>query len=299
MEPIKVTFLGTSSAVPTKNRNHSAVLLEYRNEMILVDCGEGTQRQFAYAKKNMQRLTRILITHWHGDHIIGLPGLLQTLFMNNYPKTLHLYGPKGTVQWFERLRPFCGTNLINIKIHEVNEGFFINEKDFCIEAKEMQHGIPSLAYAFVIKEKHRLDKKKIKKLKLPNNHLLGKLQAGQDIVWKGKKISAKSVSYVEKEKRVTIIMDTQYNNKAVEIAKNSDLLLAESSFMDSEKDKAAEYKHMTDKEAATIAKKAKAKKLALTHLSQRYQHNTSPMLKEARSVFKNTIIPNDLDSVII
>ena len=104
MEKIKITFLGTGNAVPTKQRNHTAILIEFKNEHILIDCGEGTQRQFKYAEISPAKLTRLLITHWHGDHILGIPGLFQTLAMNDYQKTLFIYGPKSTKRKLDLLQ---------------------------------------------------------------------------------------------------------------------------------------------------------------------------------------------------
>ena len=163
----------------------------------------------------------------------------------------------------------------------------------------MSHGTPTLAYSFTIKDKLRLDKKKIKKLKLPNSPLLAKLQSGEDIIFNKKKVKAKDVTYKEEGKKLAIILDTSMNANIEKIAKNSDLLITESTFLDKEAEKAKEYKHLTAKQAAEIAKKAKAKKLILTHISQRYEHNLPEVEREARKVFKNTLVVKDLDSVEI
>jgi len=117
---ISVTFLGTSQAIPTATRNHTAILMHYKEENILVDCGEGTQRQFRKLKLNPCKITRILITHWHGDHVLGLPGLFQTLELNNYSKTLHIYGPKGTKKYIKEINNlFIHSGKLKIKVHEV------------------------------------------------------------------------------------------------------------------------------------------------------------------------------------
>ena len=130
-EKINLTFLGTSQAIPTAKRNHTSILLQYKAENILIDCGEGTQRQFRKAKLNPCKLTRILITHWHGDHILGLAGLLQTLLLNGYSKTMYIYGPKGTKQdlsaLIDLLVPY---NKIPLVVQEVSEGKFLETKDF-------------------------------------------------------------------------------------------------------------------------------------------------------------------------
>jgi ribonuclease Z len=297
MDKIKITFLGTGDAIPTKKRSHSAILLSYRNENILVDCGEGTQRQFRIANISPTKITKILITHWHGDHILGLPGLLQTLAASNYPRTLEIYGPKGTEYYYSLLNKIFNLNL-KVLIKEVS-GIFFQTSDFQLEAKPMDHQTPTNAYSFTIKDKTRLDRKKIKALKLPNSPLLGQLQKGKSISWKGKTISPKQVSYSEKGKKVTFILDTAENKNALELAKLSDLLIIESTFSAEEKQKAEDYKHLTSSQAAQTAKKAKVKSLILTHLSQRYDNKQHQILSEARKTFKNTKIVKDFDSLEI
>src|SRR5574344_1407168 len=133
-EKINVTFLGTGSAVPTARRNHPAVLLQYKDENLLFDCGEGTQKQFRIAKLNPCKITRIFISHWHGDHVFGLPGLLQTLALNNYSKTLYIYGPRGTKQFidlYEKLYIGKG-NSFQIETKELSSGKIFEEKEFKI-----------------------------------------------------------------------------------------------------------------------------------------------------------------------
>jgi len=164
-------------------------------------------------------------------------------------------------------------------------------------ALPMNHGTPSLAYAFMIKDKLRLNKSKIKKLKLPNSPLLGKLQKGEDITHNGKKIKARDLTYLEEGRKVAFILDTAPNSNTTKIAKNATLLICESSFTKDTESEAQEYLHLTSEQAATIAKKAKVKQLALTHISQRYEHFTRPILEEAQKVFKNTKIAKDLEVI--
>ncbi|MEK6825589.1 MAG: ribonuclease Z [Nanoarchaeota archaeon] len=299
MEPITITFLGTGNAVPTTLRGHTGILLTHKDENLLFDCGESIQRQFRFAHLSPTKITRLFITHWHGDHILGIPGILQTLAMSDYTKTLKVYGPPGTKRFFALIEELLLHIRIPLHIQEVKDGTIVDEKEFKIEAKAMSHGIPAYAYAFIIKDKIRLDKKKIRKLKLPNSPLLGQLQAGKDIIHNGKTIKAKSLTYVEKGKKVTIILDTEMNPKTVEIAKDSDLLITESTFAKEEEKRAKEYKHLTATQAATIAKKAKAKQLILTHISQRYEHVPQIIEKQAKKIFKNTRIAKDLDVVTV
>lgn len=299
METIKLTFLGTGSAIPTKGHNHPAILASFANENILIDCGEGTQRQFRIAELNPMKLTRILITHWHGDHILGLPGLFQTLALSDYQKTLKVYGPKGTRRFMQIIQELIFNYHINLEIHEIENGIIVNEKDFKIEAAQMHHGIPTLAYSITLKDRIKLNKKKLKKFKLPNSPILGELASGKNITFKGKKIKAKDVAYIDKGKKLTIVMDTSYNKNAIELAKNSDILITESSFSAEELAKSQEYKHLTAPQSAEIAKKSKSKHLILTHLSQRYEHNPKVIEKESKKVFKNVRIVKDLDIIKI
>ena len=295
---IPIYFLGTSQAIPTAKRNHTAVLLQYKNENILVDCGEGTQRQFRKAKLNPCALTRILITHWHGDHVLGLPGLLQTLALNNYNKTLHIYGPRGTKRFMDLLYSlFVPRGKVKLQVQEIQSGKFLETSDFILEAYEMKHGTPTLAYSFIEKNKLRLDKSKLKKFNLPHSPLLGELQQGKSIKYKGKIIRAKDVAYKQSGKKITFILDTAINSNCYKAAEQADLLISESTFLeDSENGKslAKEYKHLTAKQAAEIAKKSKVKELFLTHISQRYQANESKILNEAKKLFKNTKLAEDL-----
>tara|TARA_Y100000310_G_scaffold155920_1_gene155344 strand:+ start:107 stop:1015 length:909 start_codon:yes stop_codon:yes gene_type:complete len=298
-EKIKLTFLGTSSAVPTSRRNHTAILLQYKSEMILIDCGEGTQRQFRKAKINMCKLTKILISHWHGDHVLGLCGLLKTMIMNGYNKELEIYGPKGTKR---KIREYLDMFLIkpkdlNLKVYEVEKGIFFDNEKFILDSLPMDHGIVTNAYSFIVKEKKRLDKKKLKKLGIPNSSLIGELVKGKVVKIKGRKIDGKKLIYKEKEKKITFVIDSRYNDNAVKLSNKSDLLICEASFSKNEEDLAKHHGHMTSKEASTIAKKAKAKKLALIHLSQRYDANPKLILKEAKETFKEVFIPEDLDRI--
>lgn len=294
---IKITFLGTSDAVPTATRNHTAILLTYEGENILIDCGEGTQRQFKKAKINPCKLTRLLISHWHGDHVLGIPGLLQTLALNKYNKSLKVYGPKNTKSFMKKiLDTFVFRGKQALEIEEIN-GKFVNEKDFYLEAEKMSHGIPCNAYVFVKKGQVRIDKKKLEKTNLPQIPLLQKLKQGKNISYKGKMYLAKNLTFKEEDKKIAFVFDTSMNKNITPFVKDSDILICESTFASEMQEKANEYKHLTSLQAAEIAKKAKVKKLILTHISQRYERDKKKILDEARKIFKNSFLAEDLETL--
>jgi ribonuclease Z len=297
----KVIFLGTSEATPTAKRGQIALFLKYKNENILIDCGEGTQRQMKIAKISPTKITRIFITHWHGDHVFGLPGLIQTLALNNYSKILKIYGPRGTKKFMNfLLKIFIFREKLKTEIHELNkEGKFIDEKDFYIETYKMKHFTPCLAYRFIEKDKRKIKPSFVKKIP---GLLLGKLQSGENIKYKGKRITAKQATFLKSGKKIAFILDTLYNEKCIKIAKDADILISEATFLDSEhSDKAKERGHLTAKQAGIIARKAKCKELYLLHLSQRYTSNKKEqkILEEAKKQFKKTKIAEDFMRISI
>lgn len=299
VEKIRITFLGTGSAIPTEKRNHPSIFLEYKEHGILFDCGEGTQRQIRKAKLNPCKISKIFISHWHGDHVLGLPGLIQTLSMNGYNKILEIYGPKGTYRMMEAYSQLFlkKGNSISINVHEISEEK-IKEEDFFIESIEMEHDATCLAYSFNIQNKIRIDKEKLEKLKIPSGPLIAELQKQKTIEFDGKKIDGKKITYLEEGKKISYVTDTKENKKILEFIKDSDLVISEATYLDSEKEIAKDYKHLTARQIAEITKKSKSKKLALIHLSQRYE-NPKEILEEARKIFKNVIVPSDFDSVLV
>jgi len=300
-ERIELTFLGTGSAIPTKRRNHPAMLLKYKAENILIDCGEGTQRQFRKASLNPCKVSKILITHWHGDHVFGLPGILNTLRLNGYNRKLEIYGPKGSKEWVRKYMDLVGKRGedLDMKVIEVKSGVIFEDKDFFIECAEMDHDCPSVAYSFVVRDKMRLDREKLKKLKVPNSPLVGELAKGKAVTINGKKINGKKLLYKEDERKVSFIMDTRHNLNAVKLSKGANLLVVESTYSKEESEELLDKRaHLSSVEAAGIGKKAKVKNLALIHLSQRYEGIPKVILKEAEEVFgKGVRVPEDLERV--
>ncbi|MBM3200055.1 ribonuclease Z [Candidatus Woesearchaeota archaeon] len=291
---IQLTFLGTASMVPTKERNHVAALLTYDGENILIDCGEGTQRQLRIAEVSPTKISKILISHWHGDHVLGLPGLMYSLAACEYNDTLKIYGPKGAKEFMHHLmKGFAYKDQISYEVIEVGDGVFFENKEFKLEAKALTHTAPCLGFAFIEKDKRNIDVDYLKKNHDLSKHpILKDLQAGKDITWKGKVIKADKATRVTKGKKVSFVSDTAYCQAAVDLCKDADLVVCEATYLADLEDKAEEYRHLTASMAADIAKKAKAKRLVLTHFSQRYR-SVKEIESEAKKVFKNSSCAED------
>lgn len=291
---MQITFLGTSAMVPTKERNHPGFLLSYKDQGILFDCGENIQRQLKIAGISPTKITKILISHWHGDHVLGLPGLIQTLGNGDYERTLKIYGPAGTKEFMKNVfKAFVfDKKLIEIEVEEVKDGVFFENKDFKLEAFEMEHGIKTVGYSFIEEEKRKINLSFVKKLGIPDGPLLGKLQANKSITWKGKKVTPKEAAYVVEGRKLAYIPDTLPCKNCVVLAKDADILVCEATYTSELEEKAEEYRHLTAKQAAIIASQAGVKKLVLTHFSQRYK-NTQELEEDAKTYFSNVLCAKD------
>ena len=279
--------------VPTKERNQIAVFLSYGSEGILFDCGEGTQRQFKIAGISLTKVTKILLSHWHGDHVLGLPGLIQTLSSTDYKGKLEIYGPIGTKKRMEKMfEAFVFDKRLNFVVKEVKNGVFFENNEFQLEAYSLEHGIEILGYRFVEKDKRKIDMKKIKKFNIPDGPLIGKLQQNKSIEHNGKKIMPEEVAYIESGKKIAYITDTVLCDNCYKIADDADLLICEATYSSKLVGKSEEHGHMTAKQAAQIANKSNAKQLILIHFSARYK-NTQELEEDARNIFDNVICAND------
>ena len=296
MTQLSIIFLGTGGSWPTIKRNVTSIAIKRGGEVMLFDCGEGTQRQFQKSKLSYMQILKIFITHFHGDHFLGLPGLIQTMQLNDRDVPLHIYGPKGMTKLLDQLLSL-GYFKPNYKIisQEAKEGDVLDFEEYYIHVLNVKHGVPAIAYS--LEEKMRpgkFDKPKALKLGIPEGPFFSKLQRGETITLKnGKKITPDVVlGPPRKGRKITISGDTVPIDKMVSFAKDADVLIHEATFDSSLEDISSEYGHTTAAHAAKIAKKANVNKLFLTHISPRYLDN-SVLEDEARKFFKNTIVPKD------
>lgn len=293
---IEITMLGTSSMVPTKERNVQSIYLEYRGEGILFDCGEGTQRQMNIAGLNRTKVKKILITHWHGDHVSGLIGLIQTLGNSKDVSDLAIYGPIGTTEFMNHLLKSCIFDLaVNLEIVELDfaeKKVFFESEHYYLEAAPLNHGVPCLGYSFVEKDKRKIDLIKAKTLGLDQGPELGNVQKGLPIKINNKTIMPDDISTIQKGKKVTLIADTSFSANAQGLAADADLLISEATYNTSHEEKADQYSHLTSQQAAFIASNAGAKKLVLTHFSQRYKE-LDDLLEQAKNIFPDVVLAFD------
>jgi ribonuclease Z len=286
MSKIEITILGTASMIPTKERNLSSVFLSYKDKGFLFDCGEGTQRQMKIAGIKPNKINYILISHWHGDHVLGLPGLIQTLGNSDFDKTLHIFGPKGTKKFMKNmLKGFVFDAKIDMKIKEV-KGIFYENNEFFLTAEKLNHSVECLGYSFNEKDKRKMIEKKLKEFNVKGIDV-GKLQMGKSIKLGDKIIKPEDVSKIEKGKKISYIFDTEPCNNTNKLAENSDIMLCEATYHSNLNEKSIQYKHMTSKNAALIASNNNVKFLILSHFSGRYK-TINELENEAKDIFPNT-----------
>jgi len=285
-------MLGTSCMVPTKDRNVQGIFVEFKGDGILFDCGEGTQRQMNIAGINRNRIRKIFITHWHGDHVSGLIGLLQTISNNETSQKVILFGPRDTKERIAHLMrsvSFEETRM-DLEVRELDptEVEKVSDaEDYYVQAAYLDHKIPCLGYALVEKDKRKINMAKAKKIGLREGPLIGKLQAGHSVSFKGQTIRPDDVSFIQQGKKIAIILDTLPCKNAYELAKEADILIAESAYTSDLEEKSLEYKHMTTKQAGLIATTANVKKLIITHFSQRYK-TAKELEDEIKTFFPNS-----------
>lgn len=292
---MELTFLGTGAMMPTRERNTNAIFLSLpTGDGILVDCGEGTQRQFRFLDHlRPTRISHILLTHWHGDHVLGLPGLVQTLAASQLPKPPSIYGPPGTLRrWAAMQEATVFGAPAQLSVSELDGGTVYQSKEFTIEALPLRHRVECLGYRVKLADRRHIDMDAVRALGLPQGPLLGRLQAGQSVEWDGRTIEPDQVSQIVPGKRIAFVIDTAPCPNAEALARDADLLVCEATFMEQHRDEAVVSRHLTARQAAALARAAGARRLVLTHFSQRYE-SLAPLKDEAAAVFPGVTLAYD------
>lgn len=289
---IKVTFLGTSGSAPTRERNLPSVALEYEGDLFLFDCGEGTQRQVIRYDINLSRTRAIFLSHIHGDHSIGIAGVIRTLALNRRTAPLQIFVPKGEERAIRALLDFDRVMLsYKIDVKPIRAGVIYEGKGFKVSAFGLAHS--TSAYGFVFKEDDRLHfiKERAQQAGL-KGEMFSRLVKSGSMTVNGTKIKLKDMTTREQGKKVVYATDTRPTKEIIAASRNADLLIYESTYADSENRLAIERKHSTAKDGALVAKRSKAKRLILTHISARYK-NPAILLKEARGEFQSVELAKD------
>jgi ribonuclease Z len=299
---LKLVFLGTSAAIPTYERGLSSLAIVRGNEIIIFDAGEGMQIKFIRSKLGMNKKMKIFITHIHGDHCLGLLGLLQTLSLMGRTKPIDIFGEPRLQEFISVNRKILNFNInYQIIVHTIqNEGILVKEKDYLIKACYADHSI--LAFSFILEENNRpgiFNIERAQQSGIPEGQLYTLLQHGIDIEYNGTKLFAREFTGPSRPgRKVGISGDTRPSKKLEIFFRDCDVLVFESTFITQEKDKAIERFHSTALEASLLAKISKVKKLILTHFSSRYT-NLKLIEMEAKKNFENIHIAHDHDVISV
>ena len=305
---MELQFLGTGAGVPAKMRNVSSIalkLLDERNEIWLFDCGEATQQQILNTTIRPGKIKKIFITHLHGDHIFGLPGLLTSRSFQGGEDELIVYGPKGIKRFIDASISVSYSKLgYPLKVVEFEEdGVLFSDQQFRVEAMKLEHGIPS--YGFRITESDQIGELKAEELRaigVPFGPVFGRLKRGEVVTLEdGRVIDGKDYVSEDIKGRVVVICgDTRFTPKSITLAQNANVLVHEATYEADKEKTARQHFHSTSKQAATIALKANVQQLYLTHISARYLgHQVSQLEQEARKVFPKTKVVKDFDTFTI
>jgi ribonuclease Z len=292
-----VLFLGTAAGVPTRKRSLPGILLQREGEHLLFDCGEGIQRQILLAKSNFNKITQIFITHMHGDHVMGLPGLLQTMSLMNRERKLDIYGPPEIRKFLKGISETVQFVLtFPVEIHEIKKaGNICVENQYSVQAIRSKHVIISYAYAYIEKPRPgTFYPEKAEAQNVPKGPLWSKLQQGIEIkLANGRVVKPEDVAGSSRQgRKIVYTGDTSPFKLLRKFAFGADVLIHDSTLGDELAKRAQEYGHSTVDQAAETAKNAMVKKLILSHISQRYKDMTK-WAKQAQRIFKNTVVAED------
>lgn len=303
MSELRIVTLGTSSGKPTPSRNVSALAIMLDGVLVLFDCGEGTQLQITRAGLRPSRLAVVCISHFHGDHINGLPGFLSTLALNQHDKSVTVAGPRGLSEYFGTLRRLgVLVPRYRVRLEEISrEGEVYCGDRFRIRSARVEHRIETWGFRFDEHDKPgRFDLEMAKALGVPPGPLFGKLQRGENVTLSdGSVVRPEQVLGAQRPGRsVAYVTDTRPCAAAIDLAQNVDVLIHEGTYGPELTEDAHKRGHCTVVDAAQTALRAGARRLIITHLSPKH-HDIGPLLKAARAVFPETVIAQDLNSFTI
>ena len=293
---MKLVFLGTSGAMPTVRRGLSCICLIKDNEVLMFDAGEGAQISYLKSGLPWNKKMKIFVTHLHGDHCIGILGLLQTMNLQNRTESVEIFGPDGIDEFIAANIKILNFGLsFPVLISIIKEGLIVDEKDYSVFANNAKHGIPAFSFRFDEKDRPgEFYPEKAKALEIPEGELWHELQMGNSIELDDKEIQSSQVTGDKRPgRKIGISGDTRPTDKLIEFFNNCDYLTFDSTFADELKVKAMEANHSTAKEAAELAEKANVSTLILTHFSARY-NDESILLEEAKKIHDKTIAAKDL-----
>lgn len=289
-----LTILGSSSQQPTRKRNHGAYLFRWNEEGLLFDPGEGTQRQFIFANIAPTCVTRIFVSHFHGDHCLGLGSMLMRLNLDKVTHPIHCYYPASGKKYFDRLR--YGTiyhETIQVVEHPVSQaGLVEDDGHFRIEAAFLDHGVDNIAWRITEPDQRKYKQEKLKTFEV-EGPLVKELERKGTLTIHGQHVTLDDVSWIRKGDSIAVVSDTRPCLSAIEIARGAKLLLCESTYLEQHRELAEKHYHLTAKQAAAIAKEAGVEKLILTHFSARYLH-VQEFEKEAKEIFPQTEAAEDM-----
>lgn len=295
---LSVTFLGTGGSVPSARRSTASVLVARGGERLLFDCGEGTQRQMQRSLGLVQA-DEIYLTHFHADHILGLPGLLKTYDLTDRQVPLAVYGPPGLKELFVLLKPLVGRLQFDLDLVELAPGDAVGHDGYEVRSFEAAHGVRASGYVVTEEERPgRFDPEAAKAAGVPEGPAFAALQRGEEVEGSNGTVSPDKVMGSSRAGRTIVITgDTAPSPATVMAAADAELLVHDASFSEEEAQRAAETGHSTVGQAAAVAAEAHVKLLALVHISSRY--HVGKVLEEAREAFEPTVAPRDFDTIEI
>lgn len=300
---MRVTFLGTSGAVPTTERNVSALLVQREGDRLLFDCGEGTQRQMMRYGTGFS-VSDLFVTHIHGDHVLGIPGLIQTWDFNDRTASVTIHTPSGSRSIIDGLVRATGEPpAYPVHINEVTPGDVVLRTDeYRVEAFGTDHRATSVGYALVEDDrKGRFDRERAEELGVPVGPAFSRLHEGEPIELDDGTVvrPEQVVGPARPGRRIVYTGDTRPSDSTVEMAANADLLIHDGTFAEDRRERARETGHSTAREAATVAERAGVRRLALVHISSRYAGDASPIKRDARAVFDGAVVPDDGEEITV